>query len=459
MQSGPERGAAAGAARPRMIAVLLASIAGFGITLFVFYPGVMTLDARYVYSDIAKNYLGDWQSPVMTVLWAAIDPIAPGSASMFLLIVTLYWLAFALIGAKIARHSWLGLALPIFALTPPAFVLVGIIWRDVLFAALWLLAAALVFDVDRRKFMARQAQVLALLLVALGVLLRPNAIPAAPLLAVYILWPERWSLKRAALFYVPAFIGFVSLVPAVYYGLLGATRQYPLHALLVFDLGGITYFSKENQFPVSWTPNEARLLTERCYQPDKWDGYWYLEPCKFVMGRLEGETKIFGTPALADSWRRAVMQHPIAYLQHRAAFMKKFLGGTNLVMWTHDIENPTRIVFADRPAFMWLLEMQEMLQPTLLFKQATWLVLCVAIAGIGWRKRDRPEGAFFLGVCGSGAIYVVSYFFVGVASDFRYSYWAVLAALTGVAVLLAGYMHARRATSDSGAIVTPPQPS
>ena len=78
---------------------------GYGLTLLVFYPGVMTYDARYVYEDIAAGFLGDWQSPVMTVLWSFIDPIAPGSASMFLLIATLYWLAFGLLAFTIVRRS------------------------------------------------------------------------------------------------------------------------------------------------------------------------------------------------------------------------------------------------------------------------------------------------------------------------------------------------------------------
>ena len=43
----------------------------------------MTYDAKFVYEDIAKHTLGDWQSPAMTVLWRLIDPIAPGSGSMF----------------------------------------------------------------------------------------------------------------------------------------------------------------------------------------------------------------------------------------------------------------------------------------------------------------------------------------------------------------------------------------
>jgi hypothetical protein len=39
-----------------------------------------------------------------------------------------------------------------------------------------------------------------------------------------------------------------------------------------------------------------------------------------------------------------------------------------------------------------------------------------------------------LGVCGSGAVYVLSFFAVGVSTDLRYAYWAVLAALAGAVV-------------------------
>src|SRR3978361_2455984 len=85
-----------GPARPRVaVAALIA--AGYALTLAIFYPGIMTYDAKFVYEDIAKGVLGDWQSPVMTVLWGVIDPIAPGAASMFLLIATSYWLGVSLV--------------------------------------------------------------------------------------------------------------------------------------------------------------------------------------------------------------------------------------------------------------------------------------------------------------------------------------------------------------------------
>jgi hypothetical protein len=422
------------------VAVIALIAAGYGLTLAIFYPGIMTYDAKFVYGDIAKGVLGDWQSPVMTVLWGAIDPVAPGAASMFLLIATSYWLGFGLLALALARRSTrLALLLPLLALAPPAFVFVGVIWRDVLFATSWLLAAAIVFAATERGARFRvPAQVLALALCAFGVLLRPNALIAAPILAAYIVWPAQMSFRRTAILLVPAMAGFFALVQVVYYGALGATRQHPLHSIMVFDLGGISHFSKENQFPVTWSEPESVMLLNSCYQPTLWDIYWRLEPCDFVMHKLEHEEKLFGTSALAEAWARAIMRHPLAYLQHRAAFMWNFLAGNNLTMWLADVERPAANVFPDRPAFAALVWLHDRLEPTPLFRTGSWLLVCIMVCGFAWRQRETPEGAFALGVCGSAAVYVLTFFAVGVASDFRYGYWAVLAGIVGGVVAALG---------------------
>jgi hypothetical protein len=414
--------------------------AGYGLTLSIFYPGVMTYDAKFVYQDIASGVRGDWQSPVMTVLWGAIDPVAPGAASMLLLSATSYWLGFGLLAFALARRSTrLALVLPLLALAPPAFVLVGMLWRDVLFAALWLLAAAITFAAAGSGARFRvPAQVLALALCALGVLLRPNALIAAPILAAYILWPAHMYFRRSAILFVPLVAGFFALVQLVYYGALGATRQHPLHSIIVFDLGGISHFTKENQFPLTWSAAESLLLLNGCYQPTQWDIYWRLEPCDFVMRRVEREKKLFGTPALTEAWAHAVMRHPLAYLRHRAAFMWNFLAGDNLVMWLVDVERPAMTVFADRPAFVALIRLHDMLKPTPLFRTGSWVLVCIIVCGFAWRRRQTPEGAFAFGICGSAAVYVLTFAAVGVASDFRYGCWAVLAGIAGGAVAVSG---------------------
>jgi membrane associated rhomboid family serine protease len=58
-------------------------------------------------------------------------------------------------------------------------------------------------------------------------------------------------------------------------------------------------------------------------------------------------------------------------------------------------------------------------------------LVCAVACGFAWRRRQTPEGAFTLGVCGSAILYVLAFAVVGVASDFRYGYWAVLAGIAG----------------------------
>src|SRR3977135_694373 len=109
------------------VAALIA--AGHGLTLAIFYPGIVTFDAKFVYQYIAKGVLGDWQSPVMTVLWGEIEPIGPGPGTVFLLIATSYWLGFGLLALAVARRSArVALWLPLLALLPPGLVFGGVIW-------------------------------------------------------------------------------------------------------------------------------------------------------------------------------------------------------------------------------------------------------------------------------------------------------------------------------------------
>lgn len=422
------------------IALLIVAmcIAGLALTLWVFWPGILTFDARYIYMDMAKGFYGDWQSPVMIVLWRLIDPIAPGTGSLLLFTAASYWLSFGVVALALAPRSlWLALLLPLLALTPPAFVFVGIIWRDVLFAVFWLLAAALVFAAAESSRHMLLARVAAIVLLLLGVLLRPNALAAAPILLTYIVWPRGFAWKRTILLYVPAALAMFGLVQVLYYGLLNAERQHPLHSIMVFDLGGVSHFARDNVFPGVWTADETKLITEGCYKPLMWDAYWTQEPCLFVMTRLERD-KMFGTSAISDAWKNAVVKHPFAYLQHRTTFFWTFLAGSgNLTMWSRDLDDADKISYADNPRLMTLKSIHDALLPTPAFRAGTWLLLDILVCLFAWRRRETPAGIFALGICGSAIVYIMTFLTVGVATDFRYAYWGVLAGLSGAVALAA----------------------
>ncbi len=412
---------------------------GFALTVIAFYPGYLTRDAFYVYENVQEWNFGDWQSPLMAMIWGLVDPIAPGTASLFLLTAALYWLAFGLIAVKLAqRLPWLGIATPFLALVPPAFMMLAMIWRDVLFAVVWLLAAAIVYAGAARESTWRwAAQAVAIVLVALGILLRPNAIIAAPVLLAYAFWPLRFDLKRAAILYLPALAGGYALVQITYYDVIGAVREYPERSLMVFDLGGITHFSGRNQFPVAWTADETALLISKCYDPERWDVYWTILPCPFVMRRLEAEGLFKGSPELVRAWLHAIATHPLAYLQHRATFTWRFLAGANLTLAEHRLEDHHNAPLMNDPTFKLVLAWHAALKTSILFRSGFWLLLTAAACALAWPARATSSGAFAIAATGSAVVYVLSFSALGVAAEFRYGYWCVLAALAGLVTALA----------------------
>jgi hypothetical protein len=165
-----------------------------------------------------------------------------------------------------------------------------------------------------------------------------------------------------------------------------------------------------------------------------------MPPCPFVMQRLERpDDVIFGTPRLVAAWWHAVAAHPLAYLEHRATFMWQFLARSNLVLPVWDWLDPSS-AYGHSRYFAPLVVLHDVLQPTLLFRPGLWLLLAVVVGGFAWPARATPPGAFAVGVTSSAVVYVMTFFAVGVAADFRYAYWCVLATLAGaVPAMLARY--------------------
>ena len=118
------------------------------------------------------------------------------------------------------------------------------------------------------------------------------------------------------------------------------------------------------------------------------------------------------------------MRQPLAYLQHRSAFMWNFLAADN-----HDDVDwrTSSIPTADRlgrtaPAFrMRLVSAARQAQADAAASRAgSWLLVCIVVCGVRLAATARrAKAAFALGVCGSAAVYVLSFSAVGVASDLQ----------------------------------------
>jgi hypothetical protein len=143
-----------------------------------------------------------------------------------------------------------------------------------------------------------------------------------------------------------------------------------------------------------------------------------------------------------------VTAHPIAYLSHRATFMWTFLTHSILTLELYNLSDPSNTPLSQNPYFIRLLALHDALKSTVLFRPGFWLMVAGAISAFTWRARATPAGAFAISVTGSAIIYVMTFFLVGVAAEFRYGYWCVLASLAGSAAAVVARCDGRRPEVD-----------
>jgi hypothetical protein len=161
--------------------------------------------------------------------------------------------------------------------------------------------------------------------------------------------------------------------------------------------------------------------------------------------RLESKDDVvFGTPRLAWSWLRAVAAHPLAYLRHRASFLWAFLSGENPTLEIERMHLVDRVPLARNRYFLGVVALHEVLKSTALSRAGTWLAFAAAVGALAWRGRATPSGAFAISIAASGIVYILPFGVFGVAADFRYAYWCVLASL------LVGLIPALLARRDPG---------
>jgi hypothetical protein len=444
-------------ARPReyLLAGLIAS-AGFGFTIWLFYPGMTTHDALAVYDQAHAGRFGDWQPPLMGVLWVLLEKLLGyGPQALFVPTAALYWLGFLLVFIALREtgspRAWL--ALPI-ALLPPLFNLIGTLWRDVIFSELWLVAFGLGMLAGNRAGLARVLLTIpALATFMVGYWLRPNALFAAMPLLVYLLWPRNWRWKREILAAIPLLIGLQASTYVVNYVWLKAKEDHVVFSIFVFDLAGISHFSGQNVFPIAdWTPEQFETVRTICYQPSYWDAMWW-PVCAFAMERINRDdppgTKLFGSPRLRAAWLKAIIDHPAAYAQHRLAHFRSLMVGENMVLFNQNTSGQWRFLsvkssFYSRFEFatLWLH------QHTPLFRGLTWLLLSLCTGLAGLRLADGRAKAAVLTLSGSAIVYTLTYVLFGVAAEYRYVYWTALSSLVATVIVMVKWKNDRRSPQE-----------
>ena len=426
-----------------------------GAHLAVWFPGESGPDADSQYAQILSGRLDDWHPPIMAWLWSFFHLFANGGAPMFCFQVALYWLGFGLIGTALARAgrplaAWAMLGV---ALLPPLLETSVILLKDVGMAVTFLTAVAALFwyRIEDRA-VPRPVAAASLVLLVYGVLVRANAVFAVVPLLAYLIRP-RWLARPWWLLALSLPVG-LAMVPAanlINHRVLQAEPLHIIRSLQIFDITGIAYYS-DDLAVLGPNTGLVRADVDRCYQPLNWDRLAPWGDCRFFWDRLAVSRDLRGVaeldaraamgvkpnPDLLGRWVAAIVRHPLAYAQHRLA---SFASQVGLIdgMRGAGMMKPDLAPAADEAAAAPAPEPVYLALYDVAATPALWLAIGVGL--LLWLTSARappvsPSRDAALALLLSGVPYALAFLVIGVASEFRYLFWSLIAILVALVILL-----------------------
>ncbi|WP_454886753.1 hypothetical protein [Sphingomonas oryzagri] len=423
-----------------LLASLLASISAA-----LCWPGIAAYDATTQFTQALTGQYDDWHPPIMARIWSLfLKAGAWGTAPMLLLQLALFWsglamLAMALRRVKAPIASWSVLAI---GLLPPVLDWMVVVDKDCQMIGALACAIGLValFRLANRP-LPWWATVIVAIALAYAMLLRANSVFAVmPLIFCWAGWfgLRRWWLKAGAL--LGAMLAVIGVSGPINHGLLGADRSGVEYTLPIFDLAGIAQRAHLATMPGLSDADWAKAEQLHCAMPFYWDPFADPARCGPMGNVLVSDDD--GPPPLLRNWAAAIVAHPLAYAEHRAAH----LNSTLRIVTPPDEhsaaapfttpENLYGIGAKATPASMILSRIVAAVERTPIGVPAVWLVVALAVGWVLAGTPRQPARAMGLSLVLSAMLMTASFAVVSIASDLRYHLWLMLS--TALAATLLG---------------------
>ena len=419
-------------------------VTGIVISCYFFYPGCMTGDSIFSWSH-ALRYPSprfyDWHPPLVAYVWYLLNLLPfdfnPRYADLFIAMNILYWVGLILAMRPWIHHKLLWLIFFIYVgFFPPNFAIISQNLKDSLMCAALMAAYGSLLVAERQNSRLAFAFGLVSLFLALG--FRHNALFAVFPLAMWAGFifhqnNAECTWRKKILVGMAVFITLLACSVTTN-SLLTKLPSYPVQGIYTYDLVGISALTGHVYLPEFYNDDKKQFMfsikgadikgdttsienIRLLYSPDtNNDVYWY--------GKGKG-LRILHTKeemdTLQQAWLYAIIQEPLAYLKIRTDLYSSLIGLTHSGQWRYYCmtDDPTRLKLPD-----YYLKMQD----SFLFKGIMYIGMIILLFAIACM--DRNIFPLHLRVIGASAlIYLASYFFIGVGSDFRYLYWLITVSL------------------------------
>lgn len=390
------------------------------------------------YDQVLSNEVTDWHPPVMVRLWQLLHPLAAGTAPMFVFQVALYAIGAALIVAALVRTGRFrsAAAVAVLVLSP---LLIG--WQMVVLKDGQMLGAliAAVGIIAYFRLGARRVPVIAAiiagLLLAYATLVRANAIFAtAPLVVLLLAHPRCMILRGVSA--VAAILAILLANPLLDHRVFGAEPSGVAKSLPLYDLAAVAVATPRSPSPFS-AAERTQIARRHCVKAYFWDPLGEPTACAPVTERLDELPE----RALYVDLERAVVQHPLAYAEHRLAHWnstERWLVPPNLQEAAPPDEAEDNDLGLRTPKSPLMPAWQSVAAAeagTPLGWPMVWTVIALLLVPVAWRRRSEAAGSLALALVASALTLEASFLVISIASDLRYHLWSITAAALALILL------------------------
>ncbi len=428
-------------ARRRAISAAIVAALLAAVSIGFFWPGIASYDSVVQYQQVLSGRFDDWHPPAMARLWALFHGLGwRGQAPLFVLQILLYWAGLALFAGALARRGQAiaGLVVLLLGLWPPILGWQIAVLKDGQVTGALAAAAGIAawWRLDDRR-LPLWAAALVLLLLGYATVVRFNAAFATVPLALGLLGGLRWDRPLFhAVLVLAGVVALIGVLTPINQRLFAARPSGVERSLPLFDLAGIAHHAGPQAVPqvpaAMWRRAEAR----GCLTPILWDPIGDANACGYILDTLQ---RAAPGKKLRDAWIEAIATHPLAYASHRIAhwnsemrlWMPKTMPGTGPLAGSE----PNRLGLASpKKRILGFQKLGYALASSTAGAPILWLAVALGVLFCTWPARDGAGGvAVTLAL--SAILTELAFGVVGVASDYRYHSWAMLAA--GLALLTA----------------------
>lgn len=419
--------------------LVVIGVLSFVANLLIFYPGYMSVDtANHLHQAKGIIPLTDLQPPIESLFWRSLIFVTGHASAMLIFQLGLLWLSLVLAACYVfstTKSKKLSLLPIAIGFLPFVVNISGVIWSDNQMAFSLLLAVVLLLCMRWVKSKKGRIVLLCVMgaLIFYAALVRYNALPAA-LPIIFLAAHQSGLLKtfrKQLIVTAIAAIFLAAMIPGLK-ALSGAQHVTSTGGPMMDDVVHVLKASELAGLPMEAALKESLLRMQDCVI--KKDIVIDAFNCATKDDRENILTKY--PEGVRSAWNWMITHRPAQYLLYKAKVFAYVLFpavGRGYIWQDGIVSNQLNL----QPKFEQLGEIVKIYVFNFGYKHFSylyepWFWLLANISLLYFSRRVVGRLRIFVVSLGlSSVLYILTFIPTGIAADYRYIYWPVLAGLLG----------------------------